>query len=293
MSHLIPGVLERIDPIGGLAPVVFDSPHSGNVYPKDFGHAIDRFHLRQTEDAFIDELFAAAPERGAVLLHALFPRSYVDANRAPDDIDPSLLLGKWPFRANPGEKARLGVGLIPTREPGGMVYDRKLTVEEAIHRLDGYYWPYHHELQRLLNDIHAFAGGVWHVNCHSMPQLSTSVSPEGPGVVRPDFCLGTRDGTTCDVEFANVIRECLTEMGYQVTVNDPYKGVELVRRYSDPASARHSVQIEINRNLYMDETRIEKNEGFVELEDAVTRMVGVICDYARSRVGAGQSQAAE
>jgi N-formylglutamate amidohydrolase len=144
-----------------------------------------------------------------------------------------------------------------------------------------------------MDDIHTAMGSVWHVNCHSMPEVSTSVSPEGPGVSRPDFCLGTRDGTTCDAEFADTIRGCLRSMGYQVTIDDPYKGVELVRRYSDPADGRHSVQIEINRRLYMDEARIEKNGGFTELTDAVARMVGVICDYARSRLGIAQSRAAE
>ena len=125
-----------MDPEDPFAPVVFDSPHSGNIYPDDFGHFIERVHLRQTEDAFIDELFADAPRFGATLLRALFPRSYVDPNRAPDDIDPSVLQGEWPYQANPGEKARLGIGLIPTREPGGTVYDRQLSGEEACRRLD-------------------------------------------------------------------------------------------------------------------------------------------------------------
>lgn len=288
MSYVIPGVLERIDPEGDSAPVVVDSPHSGNQYPNDFDHSIARSHLRQTEDAFVEDLFAAAPEQGAVLLHALFPRSYVDPNRAPDDIDSTLLEGTWPYHANPGEKARLGIGLIPTREPGGVVYDRRLTVEEACHRLDHYYWPYHRELEQTLDSIYRSTSVVWHVNGHSMPAVSTTVSPEGPGVTRPDFCLGTRDGTTCDAEFADTVRECLTCMGYQVSVDDPYKGVELVRRYSEPLLGRHSLQIEINRCLYMDEARIEKNGGYTELKSNLTGLMETICDYARAKIGTMQ-----
>ena len=285
MSHLVPDILERFDPEGRLAPVVFDSPHSGSIYPDDFGHCIDRIHLRQTEDAFIDELFAEAPRRGATLLCALFPRSYVDPNRSPEDIDPSMLKGEWPYRANPGEKAKLGVGLIPSRESGGVVYDRLLSVEEICRRLDIYYWPYHRELEQALDRTQQRAGAFWHLNCHSMPAVSTSVSPEGPGVPRPDFCLGTRDGTTCDSEFAELVESCLADMGYAVAIDDPYRGVELVRRYSDPLHGRHSLQIEINRGLYMDEASITRHDGFAALKGNVTRLVEVICDYARARIG--------
>ena len=285
MSLLIPDVLERFDPEGELAPVVFDSPHSGSIYPDDFGHSIDRMSLRRTEDAFIDELFADAPGRGATLLCALFPRSYVDPNRSPDDIDPSMLHGTWPYAANPGEKAKLGVGLIPTREPGGVVYDRLLSVEEACHRLDTYYWPYHRELEQALDRAQQRTGVFWHVNCHSMPAVSTTVSPEGPGVPRPDFCLGTRDGTTCDGEFVEFVEGVLVDMGYAVTIDDPYKGVELVRRYSDPLRGRHSLQLEINRGLYMDEESITRSEGFAELKRDIGRLVTAVCDFARRYAG--------
>lgn len=284
-NHRLPGVLERIDPAGERAPVVFDSPHSGNEYPDDFRHAVARSDLRKTEDAFVDELFGAAPEHGGVLLRALFPRSYIDPNRAPDDVDPKALAGRWDGELRPGEKSRLGVGLIAMREPGGAVYDRKLSVEEVRHRLARYYWPYHRTLAECLDDVYRRSGAVWHVNCHSMPATSTSVSPEGPGVVRPHFCLGTREGTACDPDFAHAVRESLSGMGYWVSVDDPYKGVELVRRYSDPARGRHSLQIEVNRGLYMDEERIERSRGFARLSADLTRLVEVICDYARSNAG--------
>lgn len=286
MSLSIPGVLERIDPQGSFAPVVFDSPHSGNLYPDDFGHCIAREHLRQTEDAFVDELFADAPTYGATLLCALFPRSYVDPNRAPDDIDPSILRGEWPYEANPGEKGKLGIGLIPTREPGGTVYNRQLCVEEACRRLDGYYWPYHRELEQALDRAQQLTGAFWHINCHSMPAVSTTVSPEGPGVPRPDFCIGTRDGTTCDSDFTYLVESRLKAMGYAVTVDNPYKGVELVRRYSDPLHARHSLQIEINRSLYMDEAQIVKNDGFAALKSNIASLIALVCDYARARIAA-------
>ena len=287
MRRVLPGILERIDPVGEPAPVVFDSPHSGTDYPADFDHRIERAHLRQTEDAFVDELFAAAPAAGAVLLCALFPRCYVDPNRAPDDLDPELIAGAWPQRLNPGEKSRLGVGLIPMREPGGPVYDRKLSVVEARRRIERFYWPYHLELERALDAVYRSIGAVWHVNCHSMPAVSNSVAPEGPGVRRPDFCLGTRDGTTCERDFVHSVRDFLVALGYVVTIDNPFKGVELVRRYSAPERGRHSLQIEINRALYMNEAQLERSAGFGELKANLDALVRHVCAYARERAAGG------
>lgn len=284
MVHTIPDLLERHDPEGEHAPVAFDSPHSGSVYPDDFKHALPRSAVRRAEDAFVDRLYRRAPAHGASLLCALFARSYIDPNRAPDDIDESLLDAPWPDGINPGPKVTLGVGLIPKREPGGLMYDRKLTVAEVRCRLDNYYWPYHRELERMLNAVHARYQAVWHVNCHSMSSVSTDVSPEGPGVARPDFCVGDRDGTTCDPAFTEMITETLRSMRYSVTVNDPYKGVELIRRYSDPSNGRHSVQIEVKRGLYMDEEKLKIDDGFATLRNNLGRLVEAICDFARAQV---------
>jgi N-formylglutamate amidohydrolase len=284
MDHVVANILARHDPVGEPAAVIFDSPHSGRIYPDDFGHALPRALVERTGDAFVNELYEAAPRCGATLLHALFPRAYIDPNRAPDDIDESLLDAPWPDGARPGPKVALGIGLIAKREPGGSMYDRKLTVEELRHRLDKYYWPYHRELERLLNERHARWGVVWHVNCHSMHAVSTEVSPEGPGVSRPDFCIGDRDQSTCDDAFTELIVDTLRSMGYSVTVNDPYKGVELIRRYADPANGRHSVQIEVNRALYMDQDRIERNGGFDDLQANISKLVETICSFARTQV---------
>lgn len=287
MAHSIPKVLERHDPTDDLLPVVFDSPHSGAIYPEDFQHALPRSLVRRAEDAFVNELYEAAPAHGATLLHALFPRAYIDPNRAPDDIDETLLEEPWPDGLDPTSKVALGIGLIAKREPDGLVYDRKLSIAEVRHRLDQYYWPYHRELLRALDECHDRFAVVWHVNCHSMAAVSTEISPEGPGIERPDFCIGDRDGTTCDRAFTEVVVETLRALGYQVTVNDPYKGVELIRRYGDPTRGRHSLQIEVNRGLYMDEQRIERNGGFADLQRNITRLVGEICEFGRENIREG------
>ena len=233
-EHLQPGVLLRRDPSTTLVPLVLDSPHSGVGYPADFRHAAPLEILRAAEDTHVDDLFGAAPTHGATLLAALFPRSYIDPNRHESDIDPDLLAEPWPTELAPGEKTKLGLGLIwRLAQPEVPVYDRKLPVAEIQARIDTYYRPYHAALSAVLDDRHARFGAVWHVNCHSMSARGSAMSPDN-GRERADFVLGDRDGTTCGRDFTDTVFEWLKGRGYQVAINDPYKGVELVRRYSDP-----------------------------------------------------------
>ncbi|WP_207476567.1 N-formylglutamate amidohydrolase [Arenibaculum pallidiluteum] len=277
MSFVIEDVLVRAEPLGERLPVVVDSPHSGNVYPPDFGFVCPMPVLRQAEDSYVDELFAAAPEAGAVLLAALFPRTYIDVNRAPDDIDAGLLDGPWPWPLSPSDKTAAGMGLIRRLcRPGQPMYDGRLTVAQVIERIERCYRPYHEELCAAIEGLHRRFGRVYHLNCHSMPSIAVA-DRSGP----VDFVLGDRDGTTSDPAFSNFVCEVLTELGYRVRMNDPYKGVELVRRYSDPRRGISSLQIEINRALYMEEQSLRKTSGFEGLRADVTTLLHRIGDFAR------------
>jgi len=279
MSLVIDDVLVRNDPLGLRVPVVFDSPHSGAHYPPDFQYTCPLPLLRQAEDAFVDELYGSAPEHGATLLTALFPRSYVDVNRAIDDIDARTLIGYWEGALRPSDKSLLGNGLIWTQcRPGLPIYDGRLPTAEVAERIERYYRPYHAQLTTLIDEFAARHGAVWHLNCHSMPSSSGLSRPEPSP--RPDFVLGDRDGTTADPAFVAMLGETLRRMGYRVARNAPYKGVELVRRHGQPKLGRHSVQIEINRALYMDETTLEKHAGFDRLRHHLDQLIGEICRYA-------------
>jgi N-formylglutamate amidohydrolase len=265
---------------GRIVPVVFDSPHSGSNYPGDFNHVVPTEKLRRAEDMYVDELFGSAPARGATLIAALFPRSYIDPNRSLEDLDPELLADSWPGPVRPGEKARLGHGLIWRLCPPDMnLYVEKLSRDEVRGRIDRYWQPYHDALRRALDTQYRRFGAVWHLNCHSMPSATRGPFLNGGG--QADFVLGDRDGTTASPEFVHFVRDALRGMGYSVKLNDPYKGVELVRAYSDPARRRHSVQIEINRALYMDEITFERLPEFATLRAALDRLVAAICDFAR------------
>jgi N-formylglutamate amidohydrolase len=280
MDRLVPGVFFRRDPIAPEIPLIFDSPHSGTEYPADFRYACPLEILRRAEDTWVDELYAAAPAHGATLIGALFPRSYLDANRHPADIDEALLDAPWPGEVRPSEKTKRGQGLVRRfARPGLRVYDRKLGVAEMQHRIGTYYEPYHAALQEAADRLHAKFGVVWHINCHSMPERGNEMSSD-PGALRADFVLGDRDGTTCDGTLTDFVRRILTGRGYEVKVNDPYKGVELVCRHGRPAENRHSLQIEVNRRLYMDEKRIVKSDNFANLAADIAHLIEALASFA-------------
>lgn len=263
-------------------PLVFDSPHSGTQYPADFDSVVPHLTLRRAEDTHVEALYAAAPAHGAVLIAAEFPRSYIDTNRSLLDIDAALLDAPWPGPINASNKTEKGIGLVwRLLDTGEPIYRRKLSIAEVQHRIARYYAPYHKAVRDALNAAHKHYGAVWHINCHSMPAMSSLISDEGPGVARADFVLGDRDGTTCDPAFTTFVALTLRGMGYDVRVNDPYKGVELVRAFSDPAAHRHSLQIEINRKLYMNEETRERNAGFDALQANITRLIAAVARYAR------------
>ena len=270
-------------------PVVYDSPHSGTVYPPDFDYAVDFAELRRAEDTHVEKLYAAAPLHGATLLAARFPRSYVDANRSLLDVDAELLDSTWPGPINTSKKTGKGIGLVwRLTDTGTPIYTRKLSVAEVQARIASCYAPYHKALREAINAARKHYGAVWHIDCHSMPATSNVLSEEGPGVARADFVLGDRDGTSCSPGFTQFVATTLRGMGYDVRINDPYKGVELVRAYSDPADQRHSLQIEVNRKLYMNEVTREPNAGFEALQTNLTKLIAAISTYAREHMPAHQ-----
>ena len=284
MDHVEPGIFTRRGPDGEALPVVFDSPHSGSDYPDDFWYSCPFDLLRQAEDAYVDELFGFAPKTGATLISALFPRSYIDVNRAVEDIDSQLLEEPWPGPVSPSEKTRVGMGLVRrVCKPGVAMYDHKLTVREVRNRIDRYYRPYHRALTEAVEDAHRAFGAAWHVNCHSMP---SSGRPHGPASSweRADFVLGDRDGSTCTPSFRRMIQATLERMGYEVRINDPYKGVELVRRFGHPRRGYNSIQIEINRRLYMNEETLERSYNFPRLKRDIDTLVKSIAAFARDQL---------
>ncbi len=277
-------VLERREPAGAPAPVVLDSPHSGRDYPDDFGAAAPFEALRRIEDAYVDELFADAPLAGARLLTAFFPRSYIDANRHEEEIDPLLLAEPWPRPFTLSDRADRGLGVIRRLvRPDLPVYDRKLPVAEIEGRIRRFHRPYHDALEAMLAETQARFGQVWHINCHSMKPLGRARNG-APVPIREDFVLGDLDGQSCDPAFTDFVATALRDLGYSVAINRPFRGAEIVTRHGAPGEGRHSLQIEVNRRLYLDERAVATHAGFDRLREDLTEVVRRVADHAMAAV---------
>ena len=271
-------------PEGALLPLVFDSPHSGRFYPSDWRVKPSIATLRQGEDAYVDELVADAPAHGVTLLCAHYPRCYIDANREPDDLDRELLSEPWPEPLKPTAKSRRGLGLVRRYlTPGVEVHADKLSVAEVRARLDGIYWPYHRALDGAIESLQRRFGFAWHIDWHSMKSVGNAMTPDD-GKRRADFVIGDLEGRSCDASVTALVRESLEALGYQVALNDPYKGAAIVRRHGRPAEGRHSVQIEINRSLYLDESAVKKNGGFAKLKRDIAGLTQRVAEALKAKL---------
>ncbi len=292
---------EVIEPRRLASPLVFSSPHSGRVYPADFldMSRLDAAALRRSEDAYVDELFAAVGAVGAPLLRAHFPRAYLDLNREPYELDPKLFDGPLPSFANTRSlRVAAGLGTIPrvvadARE----IYERRLPLDLALARIESLYKPYHAALRGLMERAQERFGIAILVDCHSMP----SGSARDPMLAaraekrRLDFVIGDRYGASAAPVVVHGVEERLRARGYQLQRNRPYAGGFITEHYGRPASGWHAIQIEISRALYMNEATLEKNERFAALVDDLSEMVvGLAQDIACDKtLGGPRRMAAE
>ena len=267
---------------GQSIPLIIDSPHSGTEYPLDFNHQADFAQLRQAEDSYVDELYKHVSSIGGVFLDAKFPRSYIDPNRSENDFILEDLHEKnnsaCEIKFKPTIKSQLGIGLVWLKIPpnGEPMYKDKITLKQLMHRVNTYHRPYHKILKNILDNTYKKFGNFYHVNAHSMQNQATAMSDQSQGTKRPDFVIGDREGTSCKRRFTDLIVDFLKSLNYSVDVNYPYKGMELVRAYSDPLQNKNSVQIEVNRKLYMNEETREKIDNFKILKQDLKKLINEI-----------------
>jgi N-formylglutamate amidohydrolase len=268
--------LEVLSPEKQTAPVIFASPHSGTDYPADFvnNSPLDLPSLRKSEDSFVDELFAAAPDHGMPLLRALFPRSYIDPNREPFELDPGMFEDDLPDYANTqSSRVHAGLGTIARLVSSGQeIYSKKLRFAEAADRINANYRPYHRELRDLLDQTRDEFGCYLLIDCHSMPSVGGPHDPDA-GRRRADIVLGDCFASACNEAVISTVESVFTARGYQVSRNKPFAGGFTTRHYGHPQQGRHALQIEINRALYMDEAAIQHNDGMAKMTGDITAAI--------------------
>jgi N-formylglutamate deformylase len=264
--------------------VVFASPHSGRAYTWSFLRrtALNEQAIRSSEDAFVDELFDAAPRHGAPFLTATAPRAFVDLNRSTEELDPALIEGVRKLGHNP--RIASGLGVIPRVVANGKaIYSGKLTMAEARRRIDAYWTPYHNALRAQLDQAHVMFGEAILVDCHSMPHEAMD-SVARTGVRRPEVVLGDRFGAAASEEVVDRIEQAFSSAGLVVTRNTPFAGAYITQHYGRPGQCRHAIQVEIDRALYMNERLIRPNGNFAAFKRLLDGVIAQIAEIGRSEV---------
>lgn len=260
-------------------PLVFASPHSGRDYVPSFlaQTNLDRLTLRRSEDSFVDQIFSGVPNCGAPLIHALFPRAYVDPNREPYELDPEMYVEQLPPFANTSSPlVAAGLGTIPrVVATGNAIYKGKLSLNEAFRRVNGCHLAYHRALSDLIQRTRSRFGCCVVVDCHSMPSSELPAWQRTTQLLA-DIILGDRFGSSCAPTVMDTTHAALKEMGYAVVRNVPYAGGFTTRRYGRPETGVHVIQIELSRALYMNEAKFLPMPGMARLGQNMLALAKVL-----------------
>lgn len=270
------------EPREATSAVVFSSPHSGRFYPDDLisRARLDRRALRASEDAFVDRLFATAPDWGAPLIAATMPRAYVDLNRGPEELDPAVVRDVQATGLNP--RVAAGLGVIPRIVAEGRpIYRGKIALEEARARIAAWHTPYHQKLEALMTEAAGRFGHAILLDCHSMPTDALRAAPRVRGG-RAEIVLGDRFGASAARPFMLEAAAAFEGAGFAVAMNAPFAGGHITQRYGRPAQGWHAIQIEIDRGLYLDQERVEPGPGFEAFHATLARVIPLLAGMGRA-----------
>ncbi|MEL6202581.1 MAG: N-formylglutamate amidohydrolase [Pseudomonadota bacterium] len=259
-----------------LSPCMFNSPHSGRHYPERFLRMtrLDKSAIRRSEDFYVDELFDGVTSLGVPMMRANFPRSYLDVNREPYELDPRMFSGALPPFANRNSiRVAGGLGTVPrVVSEGQNIYPRRLPFDEAKMRIDRIYKPYHEALRGVLARVHRKFGCALLIDCHSMP---ATVRAQEDGT-QADLIVGDRFGSSASRDITAAIVEAIASLGYDVVTNKPYAGGFITEHYGRPAKHLHAIQIEINRGIYFDEKLMRKTPNFSQVAEDMFALANII-----------------
>lgn len=270
---------EVFEPAAHTIPFVFNSPHSGRRYSREFmaQSRLDPLTIRKSEDVYVDELFVSAVSLGAPMLIAHFPRAFLDVNREPYELDPRMFIGELPSHVNRNSvRVAGGLGTIPRIVAENTeIYRMRLTAEEGLDRIETVYKPYHACLRKLIARTHVCFGQTILIDCHSMPgNIRIPGSPE-----KPEIVIGDRYGTSASSRLTRAASDILTDLGFATVRNKPYAGGFITEHYGRPARNLHAIQIEVNRSLYVDETTLERKPEFLLIAGLLREFMLRLADY--------------
>lgn len=253
-------------------PVIISCPHSGRIMPEEFVKAskLSMHDLRKSEDAYVDELLAPLKDEGFPFISLNISRSFIDVNRDKIEIDDTMYYD-YPEAMNltGTRKCRVGLGVIPRIVSVGYdIYDGKLCYEQSMMRISNIYDVYHQKLSEIITKVKDKFGFCFVIDCHSMPSKICEVIAE-----HVDISIGTLFGKSCPLELAEEFTKVMSDKKYAVEVNRPYSGGFITYEYCQPRDNQYTLQIEVNRDIYMDEENYSKKPSFEDISEDLTSSI--------------------
>ena len=249
------------------APLILSFPHSGEKYPDDFdtNPELSFNVLDFPNDKYVNELYQERNNLNLTSIHANFPRTYIDVNRHQHNIDVNMIKKgeNWYGRIHP-TGAETGTTLFWSKTKEVFeIYSHKLSHDELKQRLAKCFVPYHQLMTYHIQKIHQDHGKAFVLDCHSMTQFDGKKLGRKE---RPQIDIGNRNGQSCSSEYSECVSDTFSSLGYDVKVNGRFLGGEIILRYGWPEINQHILQVEIRRDLYMDEDTRDRNERFTKMQ---------------------------
>ncbi len=254
-------------------PVVVDVPHAGEWIPDDLRQKMEigNQKLRRDLDLYVDRIWESVPELGATLMVSNVSRYVVDLNRAADDVSPETVEGAERIDEEGYYQDRGVVWRTTTAKTP--VMSKPLTKKEFKARIDRFYHPYHKVLEQEIKRVRSEFGYCLLIDGHSMPSMGRKGHTD-PGRKRAEIVPGDLDGSSCDRTVRWIVEEHFRDAGFSVRSNEPYKGGWITRNYGRPDKGIHAIQIEVRRDLYMNENSFRmRRDGLKRLAEVCSNLL--------------------
>ena len=255
-------------------PVVISIPHSGRFFPPQFFDMtnLSENELRGNEDCYVDEMLSELSQKGISTLSMNVSRAFIDVNRDQIELDDHM------FEDYPADKiifensrCRSGYGLIHRVSSNSKpIYKKLLSYQEVQDRIKNIYLVYHKKLKEMVEACSKKFGCCLLLDCHSMPSKICSIMNDG---VKIDVCLGDLFLQSCPKELSDCFENLLAQKGYEVLKNVPYSGAYTTFHYCEPRRKIYTLQLEVNRALYMNEKSLEKLDSYDKIKSDLTASI--------------------
>jgi N-formylglutamate amidohydrolase len=234
-----------------MKPIFFSIPHSGERVPDEahWLHGLPEPILMCDVDRFVDRLYAPAMKSASLTcIVTQWHRYVVDLNRLPGDVDADSVDDS----KNPSGTFTTGLHWVKTTR-GTRLMPVPMTRQLHDQLVKRYFEPFHTDIKAAYADFRKTgAKKIFHVDAHSMPSKGTSAHKD-PGQTRADVVISDQEGKSCEPAFKDLVIKAYQDTGLKVAYNWPYVGGRVTQTYGKPAEGQHTIQVELNRALYMDE----------------------------------------